>query len=601
MSESPAADSGTANLPGSGSVTPPMHTAANSPAQSVKNVTRRNRSKKGSQSASPVTGSNTPVQLSSISPEQATLAGLTNVVSVLVESVNDIKSTVDKLGVSVAAQDLKLNDLRVPDANVWAKYVQPISGSFNQSSKPAVPQAPAKSQPQNSNSGNGNSGSGKGPVNGGKNKGRNSLDATVPMPNAGSTANAVTTISLSTREKFVDLWDTKTYKAFMKFWTHFESHIKQTKDPDRSFVDIMSKNMIVQLVTSEVRLKTSPGITEGNLPDFSNLEIKAMVARLLRPKSTDEYKGNMIANIKPPFSKEHGWVLGCKDFHVNFSDSLRKFITDVVDHEEFVRLAISTEEAARLPAVEWGKSDNPGAIRVWMACLGVYEDGFNKALREPLMRCTTLKEWETFMLDKLQFMTDLGQKIADEDARLTPDIPIKECKERAKAKQTQKKLFDTSRDRGVMVRARPTFRLLEEKKGRRSMNDSSDEENVFDEEDDLDSVKREQEYIDSMLLVLSGGKKPDPNPKNRACFSHYAGLCQAGKSCLYSHEPEIMRKYAASELEKYLKSEFADPQVVGLLRRSVPPARPSLKICSALQEDKLDKSDAITGGLFEDT
>jgi hypothetical protein len=85
-----------------------------------------------------------------------------------------------------------------------------------------------------------------------------------------------------------------------------------------------------------------------------------------------------------------------------------------------------------------------------------------------------------------------------------------------------------------------------------------------DEDDDADA-----EFVDAQIRRFSGGEAPrdsrdktykdKPRERILVCFEKYKNsVCQAGDSCIYSHDDAVLRKYAAKRLFEDYNSAYTD-------------------------------------------
>jgi hypothetical protein len=389
--------------------------------------------------------------------------------------------------------------------------------------------------------------------------------------------------------------DEKLKKLTLRSFIYIKNRLSQRMaaspgDPKR-LVHFINHDTLADLVNNEQVKKTqlSKLLNCTNIYNLSDEDITSVAARKLRPLTFKMYEKTIFKSVTTYKPAIKGWELKVEGYHDAIFTVVNKIIEEVQDFDAFFREDASPEELSNLPKLNYGRSttDDAGVFRIALQCLGEACVFFtNEITEERLRQFTTMKQ-----------LVDAVKVVNDEQARQSRAFlrTSQNMAPRVKLEDTYRKVQqemsdytnrrssldpDTRGERKHSFKADSGFNLLGEPNGDshdevefvedNPMHDSPtaclEEHFVYasDEDDDADA-----EFVDAQIRRFSGGDqsrdprektyKDKPRERILVCFEKYKNsVCQAGDSCIYSHDDAILRKYAAKRLFEDYNSAYTD-------------------------------------------
>ena len=181
---------------------------------------------------------------------------------------------------------------------------------------------------------------------------------------------------------------TLTYRAYilaekkMLHWQH--SNMDKTK----KLQDFLADGILLQLVQNEHRLNTpvSSLLTLATIYDVSGPAIMDMIARKLRPQTTNNYYTTVAETVLEPKPNSNKWEFGFFGYDTELHAAVSKMVEHCRVLYDLIHLNVTLEEASLWPKQDWGKKDKPGLMRVYMKALGKYEEPFTERITEDALK-----------------------------------------------------------------------------------------------------------------------------------------------------------------------------------------------------------------------
>jgi len=346
-------------------------------------------------------------------------------------------------------------------------------------------------------------------------------------------------------------------------WLHDTyDHYKNTSaDKSKSLIMFIDKKIVLKMLANERKWKTTMGrlLNESTVFRCNDEETSEMLCNLVRPLSRNDFNDKFVAAVRKPDLSSIA-TLDVAIWHDKIHDKVNTMLADVVKYDDYLRKFATPEDIEMFPKHCWGRSKgrDEGQFRCIMRMFEPHDDEVINLIGEDKLRAmkklddlvTALQNWNDEMAReslKLMRKNEALQKPIN-----TADL-VKTSKAQRKARTMQDKLR-----KGVEEKRNhkgyPRLNLLGE--------------TLANDED--------HEYVANFCALIGAGYSGDPKrqrnqgtgpghqlpdgAKKLPCYTHaISGNCQAGATCIFSHEHKDAQAFLERELRKVLFSpNFTD-------------------------------------------
>jgi len=403
-----------------------------------------------------------------------------------------------------------------------------------------------------------------------------------------------------------------TYKGYFRTDALYQEYINSAIVPSKRFVNWMSVDVLKKLIEYERKRDSevcSGLLNMGNIYTMSDEKIKMIIAGYLRPTTPQEYiQGIRRATtvFKPTVPN---YEIEPLNYDLYMHSPVSLLVEEVMDYHLLCRLGATEEELRCMPREDFGSEKQPGVLRVILQLLGKFEECFIYKIDEGKIR--NMRSVDE-LINAIKVANTEMAKFSSENRKSIskwqpPNLKLYSLPQAANSStSTIVKSRDYDRRLGQAQLKYPSRGGVQNSLNRLSYDESvgqnddskSDESaEMYDEVDDVEdrselagnyddrvkmlgerelSIDDEGQVVDNLMASdgyqktgynqkssfqrnpLEGRKseilkKTDPamsvNTPIGVCFAYFTKEgCLNGKTCRYSHDPEVLEKYRVQQL-----------------------------------------------------
>jgi hypothetical protein len=328
----------------------------------------------------------------------------------------------------------------------------------------------------------------------------------------------------------------------------------QTSGAAKKLIHYIGTEIQKKAVDNEIFLGTSNSTLLNYHSVFllSDGDVTKMICRLIRPISFQEY-AQALKNSITPFEPVHStYALAVRGWSSNMFTPVNKLLNELKEYDALFRTAATDNELSRLPPLEWGRKEAPGAFRLMMACFGSFSSSIVSHIGEKaLSQAKTLEDFLKLIRNINETLRDISLQVDYHEAKFKPP-------ERLLTIFTDKPTTAAGPDRNTNL-STPMSTVLP------AVNAVSDEVNAVSDDSihqihidipntsaDIDDDIDEDVELDMLAIGAPPrlAQKHKSDPKTLPCFTVLDGAKCTDAKCPYSHDRVVLTKYIESKRAK---------------------------------------------------
>ena len=337
-------------------------------------------------------------------------------------------------------------------------------------------------------------------------------------------------------------------------------------DKTKTLIMFIHKSLVKDMILNEIALDSSLRLMdETKVYKCKDEETSVMLCNLIRPKSRNEYLTKYAKAVrKPDFSNMK--TFNVENWHRYIHPEFIRTLEDAVKYDEYMRRHAKPEELEVMPTHTWGKKSGPkqGLFRIILEFFQPYNEIILNDIGEDNLKSIT--DIKVFV----EKLTELNSKYCAAslnfmrmNQRLQEPLKTAELIRESKTRTMQEKFrkgSDEKRDRHSRI---PSFKRLD---------------------GDVALKEAEDDYVSDFCVMMGAGYSKDPkrgiprgaaprasgtgDVKRLTCYTYAQyGKCEAGSSCVYSHDSKDCKAYLKRELRKILFSPNYEDTIMIEARR----------------------------------
>ena len=361
------------------------------------------------------------------------------------------------------------------------------------------------------------------------------------------------------------------------------------QDPTKKIQDFLTPSVQLELVQNEQRLQRPmcEFLTLATLQDAQPATIIDMIARKLRPLTTENYYDTVAETVPLPLSKTRDWTFGFEGYDLELHASVSKVAEQARSLHHLITLNALDEDTQLWPKTCWGTKDRPGLIRVYLKTLGKYEVHFLERITEPALKAmeSVTELFEAIIRVNHELCT-MARTLTAKKAQFHKAPNLEEAFSAAKDRRTQSgflagKPFNQSATGTPLSHARPERDTRDRRPEHRENSNTGGNRPPYNRLRDMESEMRspgetqplaqvhpidfgeddeEEEYQSTLYEMIGtpaprppgqlfqGKVSPRPHPSSLPCFAH-ARNEEHSKDCPYSHDPLVYKEAMRRRVE----------------------------------------------------
>ena len=336
--------------------------------------------------------------------------------------------------------------------------------------------------------------------------------------------------------------------------------------------------------------------------------VEDMLTDYIRPTSRDDFIVQFNqAMTHPTWRKDIEF--NTVNYYKHIFPHITVFLEECEIYDRYLRRGADAVETMFMPKLEWGKSEPGGMFRIAMAILHPYQENFIELLGEDNLKVLkSMKEFIKYFSIRNKEISKMSLEITRQNQVMKKPANYSTIAAQARKKSDDYKEYKAKTAKGSSPTKKTythyvknrlneieevefDFPPNEEEFVIDISDDSADDPDMTEEEynqkwdekqNRKESVAKELRDWDRSEVELALHalcaiapaytprrnhesvkiyKAKPVNTKEQVCFSYAFGNCEAGKACVYSHDPVKVRGFLKSSYQRLLKAPAWDPKI----------------------------------------